>query len=729
MPLDDTQPAMFDCMARILQPGRNCWRLEKAHRFAMLVDGDAYFRAVRHAIREARHSIFILSWDIDSRMHLIPEGADDGLPDALGDFLHAVVAARPHLRAYVLNWDFAMLYALEREWLPTYKLGWRTHRRLSFRMDGQHPAGASHHQKIVVIDDALAFVGGLDLTRCRWDTPGHAGDQPLRRDAAGKPYGPFHDVQAMVDGDAARALGELCRMRWLHATGDHAAMLAPDGRDHTHGGTHNLWPQEVVPDLNEVDVGIARTAPAFEDRPGIYEVRQLHLDIIARARRRLFFENQYFTSDLIAGALAERLLDPYGPEVAVISPFSQSGWLEDATMGVLRARVHARLKAADNYYRYRMYCPHLPGLGDGCLNVHSKVFAMDDDVFSIGSANLSNRSMAFDTECNLAIEAFGSPEQRERVRTAIAAMRARLLAEHLAVSPQDMAAAARRRISLHDAIDELTHEGRTLRVLDPVVAPELDALIPDLAPFDPEKPMQPDELVAQFMPPEAHKPVSRRLLALGALTVGLGLLALAWHSTPLKDSLNLASLIEFVHGLDRLPLTPIAVLAGYAIGGLVLPITLLIAATGIVFGPVAGSIYGIAGSLLSAAVGYGLGHSLGHDAVRRLLGPRINHLSKRLARRGMLTMLVVRVLPVAPFAVINVVAGASHLRFRDFMLGTLCGMLPGIVITVTFVHNLVEAIHRPSLGTAAALAAVALLLFGGGLALQRSLANKSRTVS
>src|SRR6476469_7638117 len=120
---------------RLLQPGRNCWRIEHAARFGMLVDADAYFRAVRAAIRAARHSIFILSWDIDSRLHLVPGGAHDGYPEPLGDFLHAVTASRPGLRAYVLNWDFAMLYALEREWLPAMKLDWRTHRRLSFRMD------------------------------------------------------------------------------------------------------------------------------------------------------------------------------------------------------------------------------------------------------------------------------------------------------------------------------------------------------------------------------------------------------------------------------------------------------------------------------------------------------------------------------------------------------------------------------------------------------------------
>ena len=81
------------------------------------------------------------------------------------------------------------------------------------------------------------------------------------------------------------------------------------------------------------------------------------------------------------------------PEVMVICPENQSGWLEQATMGALRARIHQRLKTADANGRYRMFCPQLPGLADGCLNVHSKVLIADDELLSIGSANFSNRSI------------------------------------------------------------------------------------------------------------------------------------------------------------------------------------------------------------------------------------------------------------------------------------------------------------------------------------------------
>lgn len=704
----------------LLQPGRNCWRVARARRFSMLVDAAAYFKAVRAAVRAAQSSVFILSWDIDSRVHLVPGGANDGYPEPLGDFLHAVVAEKPGLRVYVLNWDFAMLYALEREWLPVYKLGGHSHRRLAFHMDGKHPIGASHHQKVVVVDDKLAFVGGLDLTRCRWDTPEHACDEPLRADADGKRHGPFHDVQAMVDGEVAGALGELARERWRRATGVWPETGA--------GGASDPWPQDVAPDITDIDVAIARTEPAHEGHEGVYEVRQLHLDAIASAGRYLFFENQYFTSDLICNALSARLTAEDAPDVVIVSPRTQSGWLEQATMGVLRARVHRRLKQNDRHDRYRLYCPQLVGLDDGCLNVHSKVFTVDDKLVSIGSANLSNRSMAFDTECSLAIEARGSEEEKQRIQAAIALMRNRLLAEHLATSPQQVEAEVRRHGRLIPAVEALQKPGRTLVPLEPVTTPELDALIPDQAMFDPERPIDPDELVAQFVPKDARRPVPRRLIGLGALAIGLALLAIAWRWTPLREWLNLASLIGLARDLERLPFTPVAVVASYVIAGLlVVPVMLLIAVTGIVFGPVQGALYAFTGALLSAAVTYALGLWLGRETVRQLLGPRINRLSRRIARRGILAMVIIRVLPVAPFTVVNVVAGASHINFRDYLLGTALGMSPGIVLTVTFVHHLAEAVRNPSMGTVAVLALVAALLIGSALGLQRLFAGKGGT--
>jgi phospholipase D1/2 len=715
-PTAPPRPAPEAPARALLRAGHNCWRIEHAARLSFLVDGEAYFRAVREAITTARHSIFILGWDIDSRMRLVPDGARDGFPEPLGDFLNAVVAARRGLRACVLSWDFAMLYALEREWLPLYKLDARTHRRLTFRLDARHPVGASHHQKVIVVDDAVAFVGGFDLTQRRWDRSAHAGHEPLRRDPDGKAYGPFHDVQAIVDGDAARALGELCRDRWTRAGCGHAPPVRTSLE-------HDPWPRSCTVDVPDVDVAISRTEPTFEDSEGIGEIRQLHVDAIAAAEHYVFMENQYFSSNLIAESLAARLREASGPEFALVSHRSESGWLEASTMGVLRARLHRRLAAADAHHRFRAFCPELPDLTEGCcLNVHSKVLVVDDELLTIGSANLSNRSMGFDTECNLAIEARGQP----RLRAAIGALRNRLLAEHLGCRATDVEAAMASTGSLFATIEALAGGDRTLGPLNPTVSPDVDALVPDAAVIDPERVLLSDEMVQELVPEQAERPVRGRLIALGVFVCAVALLAAAWRWTPLHNWLDVDALVAFADRIDDLPGTPALVLGAYVVAGLlVVPVTVLIAATGIVFGPVLGIVYALAGALLSGFVTYSLGRRLGRDTVRRLAGARLNAISRKLAERGLLAVVLVRLVPVAPFSIVNVVAGASQIHLRDFLLGTFLGLLPGVLGTVLFVDRIVASVRNPGPVTFALLAAVAGLLVGGTLVLRRRLTRRT----
>ena len=707
----------------ILIPGRNCRQIAHARQFAFLVDGEEYFRAVREALLEAQRSIFILGWDIDSRQQLVPDGPDDGWPEQVGDLLNALVSRRRGLRAYVLTWDFAMLYLLEREWLPLYKLDWRTHRRLSFRLDAKHPTGGSHHQKFIVVDDSVAFVSGFDLSRSRWDTSEHRCEEPRRRNPSGLSYGPFHDVGAVVEGECARAIGELARERWLRATGRRARVAVDkpvDGR----------WPKSIVPVLRDVPVAIARTEPALDEHPPVDEVRLLHLDAIAAARRDIFAENQYFTSTLIARAFRERLDEPHGPDIAVISPQTQSGWLEVNTMGVLRARLHRDLSAADRFGHYRLLCPKLPWLADdkGCLNVHSKVLVVDDRLAVVGSANLSNRSMGLDTELCLAIEANGDAN----IRSAIAAFRNRLLAEHLDSDPATVGAAHERHGRLNATIEAMGRPGqRTLAALDPPLDPTLDAIVPDHSVLDPEQPIDPDALVADLVPEPATRVETRvRVLALAAVVLALAAAALAWRYVPSARWLELGTIVAYARNLETQPLMVAATFAAYVLGGLLLvPVTLLIGATVLVFGPIEGTLYAMVGTLASAASTYALGRALGRDLVRRLAGRGLNALSRRLAKQGLLAMTVLRMLPLAPFSVVNAVAGASHIGWRDFLLGTLLGMLPGTVVIATFVDSTVAVVTDPGPRTIAVLVAIAAVACAAIWSMQRWVARTPARVA
>ncbi len=702
---------------RTLTPGLNCWRIEAADRVAFLLEGERYFAAFREAVLNARHRIFILGWDIDSNLRLIRDGDDDGGP--LGPFLNQVVSERPDLEAYLLIWDFAMIYALDREWLPVYRLGWKTHQRLHFRLDDRHPVGGSQHQKIVVIDDRIAFVGGMDLGKWRWDTADHAPGDDRRRDALGNRYMPYHDVQALVSGDAAVALGDLARERWRRATGERLEPPGPVG---------DPWPASVVPDLRQVRVGIARTEPRYGGRREVREVERLYLDSIAAARRSLYIENQYLTSKVIGDALAARLREPDGPEIVIVVPRKTGGWLEQNTMDVLRRRLVRLLRSADHHGRLRIMWPDIPGLAPVHLSVHSKLMIADDALVRLGSANLSNRSMGLDSECDICIEAQGDPEAEAAIRR----LRDRLLGEHLGVAPAAIAESVALSGSLVETVDTFSDDGRTLRPLEDEaeVDPDLAELIERSHLIDPERPVSPEQLAERVVPQEQRRTARRGIVFVTATLVVFLALAAAWRWTPLGEWLDVESMTAMMERVRNSLYAPVLVLGGYVLGGLlVVPVTFLVAVTVITFGSLWGFLYGIAGSLLSAAVVFGLGHLLGRNAVRQLAGSRLNRLSQGLARRGVLAIVTVRMVPVAPFTVVNLVAGVSHIRFGKFMLGTLLGMAPGILGMALFIDRLIAAIRSPDAINFLLVAGVVLLLIAGGLLLRRWLRGRRRAVA
>ena len=258
--------------ASIFRPGANCWRTARAQRLAVLVDGEEYFNAFAAAAERAERSILILAWDFNSRMAL--RVSPQGQSLLLGEFLNSLARRRPRLEVRVLIWDYPMIFGTDREFPPIYGLGWKPHRRVKVRYDNTHPVAACHHQKIAVIDDRVAFCGGIDLTVKRWDTREHRPADP-RRTEAGQAYPPFHDVMMMVDGEAALALGALARERWQLATG---RTLPPAA------ARKDPWPSDLTPLLNDVQIGISRSEPPRADREAVCEIESLYLDMIARAR-------------------------------------------------------------------------------------------------------------------------------------------------------------------------------------------------------------------------------------------------------------------------------------------------------------------------------------------------------------------------------------------------------------------------------------------------------------
>lgn len=677
-----------DTSSAFLLRGRTCWRLERSDRSGFLIDGEAYFKAFRDVALQAKHSIIIVGWDLDTQVELVRRAVEPSeFPSKLGEFVSALLRRKRKLRVSVLNWDFAMIYALEREWMPTAQTGWSGHRRLSYQVDGQHPIGASHHQKLVVIDDTIAFVGGLDLTKSRWDTTAHACQDPLRVDSDGRPYAPFHDVQMMVSGPAAAALGELARFRWFNATGRRLPLAIQRP-------VEELWPGALVPDVEQCDVGIMRTQPAYAGQSEVREIEQAYLEGIKRARRSIYIESQYFTANGISRALAARLMEQNGPEVVLVLRHNCEGWLERQTMDALRSRVLKDLELADHYGRLRIYAPTVPGTqGREMVAVHSKLLIVDEDFICVGSANVSNRSMGFDTECNLAIESSGM----SRLQAVIVRFRNGLIGEHLGVEPELVAEHTHRLGSLTHAIDHLRGGDRSLEGACFDQSPAAAMPIPEQLLIDPERPMAADEVLGTLVHHRERPHVGRRVFLGYTVLLLLGLLAAAWRWSPLSDWMNVNDLVDAVRAFGHGPTGVLVLLGGFLVSGfLAVPITVLIVVTILAFGPLIGAPSALAGALLSAMTIFCMGRALGRYRVQRFAGRRVAHLSRRIAQRGFWAILIVRVLPIAPFSMVNLVAGATPLSLRDFLLGTALGMSPGIVLMSAFVDRLAEALRNPS---------------------------------
>ncbi len=161
---------------------------------------------------------------------------------------------------------------------------------------------------------------------------------------------------------------------------------------------------------------------------------------------------------------------------------------------------------------------------------------------------------------------------------------------------------------------------------------------------------------------------------------------------------------------------------------LAVPVTVLIVVTALVFGPFLGFTYSLAGVLASATIAYAIGHVSGRDAVRRIGGSKINKLSRQLGRRGLVSIMVARVVPVAPFVVVNLVAGASHINLRDFVLGSFLGMMtPGLLALTVFADRLYSVFQDPSPTTVALLAVVVLLIAGAAFLVPKWLNGEGET--
>lgn len=455
----------------VVEEGRNCWRIARANRVAVVVDAADYFHFVRELCEEAQNLLLFIGWDFDSRVSLEP--GDRSQRSRLSVFFLRLARRNPRRRIAILKWRFG---ALKQFLIPAsaWTLArWAATRAIEFKFDGAHPAGCSHHQKIVIVDDCLAVCGGIDLASGRWDTPEHLDNDPKRLLPNGNPQAPWHDITMLMDGEIAGALGELARDRWAVAGGKPLPPVQ---------SIEPQWPDDVPVLFENVDLAIARTRAPYGDVEEVREIERLYLDMIAAAQKFIYVENQYLTSAKIASAIAARMGEQNPPDIVVVMPRSAEGWLEQMAMDAARVQLARAIGRVDKRDRFRIYVPLTKGGKD--IYVHAKLMIVDDRILRIGSANLNNRSLGLDSECDMVLDT--GLAQNRGAETAIAALRTRLMAEHLGVEEEVVAAKMADTGSLVDTVEALRGDGKTLELLDLEKPGSLDKLIAENELLDPE---------------------------------------------------------------------------------------------------------------------------------------------------------------------------------------------------------------------------------------------------
>ena len=400
----------------LLRPGHNVWRIERAGRAAVLVDGAAFFEAVRAACLKAQHSIFMVGWDIDSRTRLVGDDGQpaDGHAGGLRRFPDRTGRRRgPTCRSTCCCGTIRCSTPASASCCRACRCGWRTP-----RAGHALPRQLRALRQLAAPEDRRGrrCPGLLRRPRPHHPALGHArrirSIIPHRVDP-GRPALPA--VPRCADDGRRRRRRRrwplLARERWCRAQGGE-----PAGR-----AVRRSWPDELRPGLHRRRHRHRPHPAALRRRQAeVREVEALFVDSIDRAERAIYIENQFLTSPRSQTAWRERLQ----AEARARSRdrgAAQPRFLDRATHHAQRPHpvlAHALQQAGGD--RVRLLYPAVEQGGKSTdTMIHSKIMVIDDRFLRVGSANLNNRSMGADTECDLAIEARNDAE-RARHRAACA---------------------------------------------------------------------------------------------------------------------------------------------------------------------------------------------------------------------------------------------------------------------------------------------------------------------
>ncbi len=368
----------------------------------VLVDGEDALPAIEQAIRGARSHVHIANWHASPDFRLTRAADAPTLRDLLASTAQRGVDVR------LLLWAGPPVPAFQ----PTRGLVRSEQRRFTENtgvrcvLDSRERTMHCHHEKLVVVDDTVAFVGGIDFTALEGDRHDSI-DHPPQRPIC------WHDLMTRLRGPVVADVANHFRQRWEEVADERLPEPAPPEP----AGDTNVQFLRTVPDKT---YGFAPK--------GEFTILDGYLRALRSAKRLVYLENQFLWSPEIADVLIDKLCDPPDDSfrVVLLLPRKPSNGA-DTTRGQL-----GRLIDADDDIPGRRLLAATLSTHDGDRSspvyVHAKLGIVDDEWMTIGSANLNEHSLFNDTEVNVATD------DRDLIR----ATRLRLWAEHLQRTVEDV---------------------------------------------------------------------------------------------------------------------------------------------------------------------------------------------------------------------------------------------------------------------------------------------------
>jgi len=342
----------------------------RGNRVDVYVDGAAALAEIATAIEAARSRVWLAGWFFSPDFRLRVEQTQ-----TLRELL-AATAERIEVR--LLAWAGAPLplFHPDRGEVRAVSDALSAGTRVRVALDSRERPLHCHHEKLVIIDGELAFVGGIDLTS-------NAGDRLDTNEHRARGALGWHDATSRIAGPAVADVADHFRLRWQEVTGEQLPTVPPPGP------------------AGPIELQVVRTVPEKIYRrlaKGEFTILESYLRAFRAAEKLIYLENQFLWSPELVAVLAEKLRHP--PEerfrLLVLLP-AKPNTGDDDSRGQLGV-----LAAADNGAGRFLACTlHQPGPRGGPVYVHAKIGIVDDSWLTIGSANLNDHSLFNDTEMNI----------------------------------------------------------------------------------------------------------------------------------------------------------------------------------------------------------------------------------------------------------------------------------------------------------------------------------------